>query len=97
MLDPKHFAHPEVFNPHRWKHPRDPSDGAHGQKAYLTLGAGPRVCPGRYLAGVKMRLVISMLMKHFRIELAIDPEEIEEISAFTMVPNRMPVKLHPVT
>jgi hypothetical protein len=38
-----------------------------------------------------------MLMKHFRVELAIDPEEIEEISAFTMVPNRMPVKLHPVT
>lgn len=97
MLDPKHFAHPEVFNPDRWKHPRDPSDGAHEQKAYLTFGAGPRVCPGRYLAGVEMRLVISMLMKHFRIELAIDPEEIEEISAFTMVPNRMPVKLHPVT
>ncbi|MCO4876972.1 cytochrome P450 [Paraburkholderia caribensis] len=97
MLDPQNFVHPEVFNPDRWKHPRDPSDGAHEQKTYLTFGAGPRVCPGRYLAGVEMRLVISMLMKHFRVELAIDPEEIEEISAFTMVPNRMPVKLHPVT
>lgn len=97
MLDPQNFVHPEVFNPDRWKHPRDPSDGAHEQKAYLTFGAGPRVCPGRYLAGVEMRLVISMLMKHFRIEAAIAPEEIEEISAFTMVPNRMPVKLHPLT
>jgi cytochrome P450 len=96
MLDPQNFVHPEVFNPDRWKHPRDPSDGVHEQKAYLSFGAGPRVCPGRYLAGVEMRLVISMLMKHFRIELAIDPAEIEEISAFTMVPNKMPVRLHPL-
>lgn len=97
MLDPRNFAHPKVFNPDRWKHPREPSEGVHEQKAYLTFGAGPRVCPGRYLAGVEMRLVISMLMKHFRIELAIDMDEIEEVSAFTMVPSRMPVKLHPVT
>jgi cytochrome P450 len=67
----------------------------HDQKAYLTFGAGPRVCPGRYLAAVEMRLVISMLMRHFKIELAIDPAAIEEISAFTMVPNTMPVRLKP--
>jgi hypothetical protein len=42
-----------------------------------------------------MRLVISMLMRHFKIELAIDPDEIEEVSAFTMVPNQMPVRLKP--
>jgi hypothetical protein len=40
-----------------------------------------------------MRLVISMLMRNFKIELTIDPAEIEEVSAFTMVPNRMPVRL----
>lgn len=94
MLDARHFAHPELFNPDRWKHPRDSSEGAHDQKAYLAFGAGPRVCPGRYLAGVEMRLVISMMMKHFRIELAVDPAEIKEVSAFTMVPNRLPLRLH---
>ncbi|OAJ62142.1 cytochrome P450 [Paraburkholderia ginsengiterrae] len=93
MLDPRHFGHPETFDPDRWKHPRDPSEGAHDQKAYLTFGAGPRVCPGRYLAAVEMRLVVSMLMRHFRIELAVDPAAIEEVSAFTMVPNQMPVRL----
>jgi cytochrome P450 len=97
MLDPQNFEHPEVFNPDRWKHPRDPSIGVHEQKACLTFGAGPRVCPGRYLAGVEMRLVISMLMKHFRIELAIDQAEVKEVSAFTMVPGRMPVRLQPVS
>jgi hypothetical protein len=42
-----------------------------------------------------MRLVISMLMRNFKIELTIDPAEIEEVSAFTMVPNKMPVRLEP--
>ncbi|MFC7626382.1 cytochrome P450 [Paraburkholderia humisilvae] len=95
MLDPRNFARPEAFEPDRWRHPRDLSDGAHEPKAYLAFGAGPRVCPGRYLAAVEMRLVISMLMRHFKIELAIDPAGIEEVSAFTMVPNRMPVRLTP--
>ncbi|MGF6599931.1 cytochrome P450 [Paraburkholderia sp. GAS448] len=93
MLDPHHFAHPDAFDPDRWKHPRAPSEGAHEQRAYLTFGAGPRVCPGRYLAGVEMRLIVSMLVAHFRIELTIDPAEIKEVSAFTMVPARMPVRL----
>lgn len=95
MLDPLNFAHPERFDPDRWKHPRDPSEGAHELKAYLTFGAGPRVCPGRYLAAVEMRLVLSMMLRHFEIELAIDPAKIEEVSAFTMVPNTMPVRLKP--
>jgi cytochrome P450 len=73
MLDPQNLVDPEVFNPDRWKHSRDPPEGVHEQKAYLKFGAGPRVCPDRYLAGVEMRLVISMLMKHFRIELTIAP------------------------
>jgi cytochrome P450 len=95
MLDPRNFVRPEAFEPDRWRHPRDPSEGAHEQKAYLTFGAGPRVCPGRYLAAVEMRLVVSMLLRNFEIELAVDPATIEEVSAFTMVPNTMPVKLTP--
>ncbi|TDN69928.1 cytochrome P450 [Paraburkholderia sp. BL10I2N1] len=93
MLDPHNFAHPEAFDADRWKHPHAPSEGAHEQRAYLTFGAGPRVCPGRYLAGVEMRLIVSMLVAHFRIELTIDPAKIKEVSAFTMVPARMPVRL----
>ncbi|MGA7817968.1 cytochrome P450 [Caballeronia sp.] len=93
MMDPRNFAHPESFNPDRWKHPHDPSDGAHELRAYLTFGAGPRVCPGRYLANVEMRLVISMLTAHFKVALAVDPATIKEVSAFTMVPSEMPVKL----
>jgi hypothetical protein len=34
-------------------------------------------------------------MKSFTIELAIDPAKIQEVQAFTMVPDTMPVKLKP--
>lgn len=93
MLDPAHFRQPEAFVPERWLQPRTAGNGPHEQKAYLAFGAGPRVCPGRYLAAVEMRLVISMMARRFKIELDADPESIEEVSAFTMVPNRMPITL----
>jgi len=92
MLDGKHFGRPHEFLPERWStghlevQPHDP-------KAYAQFGAGPRVCPGRYLAAVEMRLVLSMLSRNFSMELATDPDSIKEIAAFTMMPNTMPVRL----
>ncbi|HEY1610783.1 MAG TPA: cytochrome P450, partial [Paraburkholderia sp.] len=92
MLDAKNFADPQRYDPWRWmhRHERDPGE-AHDVRAYLQFGAGPRVCPGRHLATVEMRLVLSMLMKAFTIELATDVANIREVSAFTMVPDTMPV------
>jgi cytochrome P450 len=92
MLDSKRFGRPDEFLPDRW------SSGhldvqPHDQKAYAQFGAGPRVCPGRYLAGVEMRLVLSMLARNFSVELATSPGSIKEIAAFTMMPDTMPVRL----
>jgi len=95
MIDAKNFADPQRYDPWRWMHKgeREPHAGPHDVRAYLQFGAGPRVCPGRHLATVEMRLALSMLMNEFEIEMAIDPATINEISAFTMVPDTMPVKL----
>jgi cytochrome P450 len=92
MLDRKRFGRPDEFLPERW------SSGhvevqPHDSKAYAQFGAGPRVCPGRYLAGVEMRLVLSMLSRNFSMELATSPGSIKEIAAFSMRPNTMPVRL----
>ncbi|WP_028228282.1 cytochrome P450 [Paraburkholderia ferrariae] len=101
MLDAKNFADPQRYDPYRWlrRHERDASEGepqgAHDVRAYLQFGAGPRVCPGRHLATVEMRLALSMLMKEFTLELTIDPAKINEVQQFTMVPDTMPVKLAP--
>lgn len=91
MLDAKNFVDPQRYDPYRWI--RKGEHGAHDVRAYLQFGAGPRVCPGRHLASVEMRLVLSMLMANFSMELATDPANIHEVQAFTMVPSTMPVKL----
>ncbi len=94
-LDPGHFADPHRYDPDRWLRERSAQAGAHEPRAYLQFGAGPRVCPGRYLAGVEMRLVLSMLMRNFSLRLAVDPARIREVLAFTLMPSAMPVRLEP--
>jgi cytochrome P450 len=90
MTDPARYPEPQRYDPGRWDR-----EGAHDSRAFLQFGAGPRVCPGRHLATVEMRLVLSMLLAGFELELACDPTEIDEVNAFTMMPSRMPVRLDP--
>ena len=91
MLDEAHFASPLEYRPDRWA----PGHvvGAHDSRAFLQFGAGPRVCPGRHLAGVEVRMVLAMLMRNFSIELACDPAAVREVLAFTMMPSEMPLQL----
>ncbi|CAB3752190.1 cytochrome P450 [Paraburkholderia solisilvae] len=93
MHDPNNFVNPERFDPDRWLQARDPARGAHEPRAYLQFGAGPRVCPGRHLAGVEMRAALSMLVANFEVTLAVDPSEVEEINDFIMKPSSMPINL----
>lgn len=93
MLDPALFGQPEAYRPERWQ--QETPGCPHHARAHVQFGAGPRVCPGRFLAGAEMRLVLSTLLRDFRIELACDPAEVQEVMAFTMLPDRMPVRLIP--
>ncbi|HYF20745.1 MAG TPA: cytochrome P450 [Ramlibacter sp.] len=92
MLDGQRFGQPDRYLPERWL-AGHAAVQPHDAQAYVQFGAGPRVCPGRHLAGVEMRLVLSMLLRGFRIELLARPEEIQERLQFTMLPSRMPVRL----
>lgn len=91
MLDERHFGRPADYRPDRWLH--DHPLGAHDARAFAQFGAGARVCPGRHLAGVEIRLVLTMLARSFRFTLATDPASIGEVLAFTMTPSQMPVRL----
>ncbi|KXU87278.1 cytochrome P450 [Caballeronia megalochromosomata] len=102
MMDPHNYADPGRYDPDRWLHdhrhestaPESASPrGAHEPRAYLQFGAGPRVCPGRHLAAVEMRLVVSMLTANFTAQLATNPAAIREVCAFTAVPSEMPMRL----
>ncbi len=92
MLDEQNFGSPHQFVADRWTAGHgavEPHDG----RAYAQFGAGPRVCPGRHLANVELRLVISMLARNFKMRLACDPASIEEVPGFTMMPSAVPVHL----
>jgi cytochrome P450 len=93
MQNAQYFGDPARFRPERWTDKAQPAGCPHNPRAHLQFGAGPRVCPGRNLASVEMRLVLSMLMRRFKVSLACDPQEIDEVMAFTMLPSRMPVRL----
>ncbi|MCW5666789.1 MAG: cytochrome P450 [Piscinibacter sp.] len=105
MLDARRFADPQRFDPQRWQRAPAGSAGpaaagcphaatrAHDARAWLQFGTGPRVCPGRHLAGVEMRLVLSMLARNFRVQLACEPAQVHEVMSFTMHPQAMPVRL----
>ena len=95
QTDERQFGRPHAYDPERWAHHRPEGAPAHNPRAFMQFGAGPRVCPGRHLAVVEMRLVLAMLLRHFKVELACDPAEVKEHMAFTTLPSRMPVRLVP--
>ncbi len=92
MMDAANFSDPSRYDPDRWLH-NDAPDAVHASRAYMQFGAGPRVCPGRHLASVEMRLVISMLMANFSARIAMNAADITEVCAFATRPSAMPMRL----
>ena len=73
-LNEAHFGDAAAFRPERWA---DDGAGAirpHHPDAHIPFGSGPRFCPGRNLALLEIRTVLTMLCRNFDIALA-DPEQ----------------------
>ncbi len=96
-LEERHFADPLKFDPQRWLgEPGHPSQAASSAKRIsMPFGAGPRVCPGRYLALLEIKMAIAMLLAHFDIESVNTPDggEPREFLAFTMAPVGLKMRL----
>ena len=86
------------FQPERWL------PGATGMAAQMTagarrtsmpFGAGPRICPGRYLALLEMKVAIATLLSHFDIDSVSTPDgqPPAERLAFTMTPVGLRLRL----
>ncbi len=89
-LDPRHFFEPHAFRPERWL---DESPGMHEASVHIPFGSGARICPGRLLAILEMKLLLSMLYKNFEVERVGNAEEVREQFAFTMSPVNLKVRL----
>jgi len=61
----------------------------------MPFGAGPRLCPGRYLAMLEMKMVAAMLLAGFDIEEVATPDggEPREHLALTMSPVGLRLRL----
>ncbi len=90
-MSPDNFAAPEVFRPERWLD--GPREGAHEPSAHQPFGSGPRICPGRTLALLEMRLVLATLYQSFDVERVGQAAGVGERFAFTMMPLGLEVRL----
>ena len=88
--DPDHFVEPQAFRPRRWL---GEHAGAHDVSAHIPFGSGPRICPGRGLALLEMKLLLSMLYRNFNVERVGGAEGVRENFAFTMSPVGLKVRL----
>jgi cytochrome P450/nitrite reductase/ring-hydroxylating ferredoxin subunit len=93
VRDPAHFADPEAFRPERWL------DGSlirpHEPATHVPFGSGPRMCPGRSLALLEMKVVLAMLYRSFEVTRRGRASDVEEVFAFTMGPSHLPIQLRP--
>ena len=100
--DERHFPGPQAFDPARWLtgHEQGAAPGraaASAKRVAMPFGAGPRLCPGRYLAMQEIKMAIAMLLGGFEIESVAsrDGAEPHEHLSFTMAPTGLRMRLRP--
>lgn len=96
-MDDKFIPNAVAFDPQRWL----TQQGEVGQainsvkRISMPFGAGPRICPGRYLALLEMKIALTMLFTRFEIDDISTPDgqEAQEFMAFTMAPLGLTMRL----
>ncbi len=95
----RYFDDPEAFRPERWLGAAGaaPASGPAGsaKRVAMPFGAGPRVCPGRYLALLEIKMAMAMLLASFDIDSVTTPDgrEAQELMTFTMGPVDLRMRL----
>lgn len=103
-VDDRYFPEAAAFRPERWlEGEADPAAIAPGgRRAAMPFGSGPRICPGRYLALLEMKVAMTTLLGSFDIVSVDTPDgrPAEERMAFTMQPVGLRMRLrerHPAS
>ena len=96
----RHFTDPLAFDPQRWLNDGKAEAGTNlspgsAKRLSMPFGGGPRICPGRYLALLEIKMAMAMLLMNFDIESVAAPgggEAVEKLS-FTMMPVGLRMRL----
>ncbi len=93
-IDDAHVPEAQAFRPERWLGEDGLSPGS-AKRISMPFGAGPRICPGRYLALQEMKMVLLTLLNHFDIESVgtADGSEPAERLMFAMAPVGLRMRL----
>ena len=103
-MDEKNFTNASTFDPARWlavpdgagpAAPASPGKNKGIDKGIaMPFGAGPRTCPGRYLALLEIKIAVAMVLGHFEIESVATDSGLppEELMGFVMSPEGL--KMH---
>jgi cytochrome P450 len=92
----RHVAHAKAFEPERWLAPDGAAPAANAAKRIsMPFGAGPRICPGRYLALLEMKTAMAALLSNFEIASVDTPDggEPRELLQIAMMPVGLTMKL----
>lgn len=93
------FPDAKAFKPERWLPGGESLAPDSAKRISMPFGAGPRICPGRYLAMLEIKLVAAMLIQNFGIVAVDTPDggEAQEHMAMTMTPVGLSMTLRPRT
>jgi cytochrome P450 len=98
--DSRYFPEPMKFDPDRWLAQKAGSANAKSTtRVSMPFGAGSRLCPGRYLTLLEMKLAMAMLLRTFSIDRVgtADGKPTRELFAFAMGPVGLRMRLTEAT
>jgi len=84
------------FEPERWLAEGTPGALAgNAKRTSMPFGAGPRICPGRYLALLEMKMAMATLLQRFDIVSVDTPDgqQAREHLSFTLMPVGLTMRL----
>ncbi len=93
-----HVPNAVAFEPQRWLGPGAGGAAAlaaSAKRSSMPFGAGPRICPGRYLALLEMKMAMAQLLANFDIQSVstANGQGAREHLSFTMAPLGLRMRL----
>jgi cytochrome P450 len=91
----RYVPHADAFEPERWLDTDAASALGAARRASMPFGAGPRICPGRYLALTEIKVALAVLLGGFELlEVGTaDGREPAERLQFAMAPVGLRMRL----
>ena len=90
----RHVANASAFQPERWLEEASPA-ATSAKRISMPFGAGPRICPGRYLALLEMKMALAALFANFDLAQVdtVDGRPPRELLQLAMAPVGLRMRL----